>query len=325
MAKKKFYNRAYLRQHYASKTFVSIDGLHVEREYFDTKEGKMKTYHPSIHEDQHGIKFIRLKNLGDFEIAELVISCYCVPKPKDGKIYEIEHIDGDLSNDNANNLRWVEATPQYLAAKKIKLKNILHQKKMDEYKKLKIRVLKDGTIKQGNNTLTPFAYIDDRDLDWFYNTTSPRVEYSFKNRYGRTARESVSVDTLMADFGFVKGGKANFKDPVILHVNNDYMDFTPDNLEWCDVADQRYIDYQKIAHDEAMKKDRLHNRKWLSPESWVTVYGINEPYQDWSEFRGTRPEQKAYEDAWTPEKVKEELEKIARERAEKAQNTLNSN
>ena len=107
--KKKYYKRAYLKQHYATKTWISNDGLHVERDYFDTKEKKLKTYYPQIYEDKYGRRFLSFNNYGNIEVAELVISCYCAPKPNDGKAYDIEHIDGDLGNDHRNNLRWVEA------------------------------------------------------------------------------------------------------------------------------------------------------------------------------------------------------------------------
>ena len=157
MAKrKKYYKREFLRQHYATKTFISNDGLHVERDYFDKNANELKTYEPKIYENKYGQRLICLKEHGDIMIAELVISCYCAPKPKDGKDYEIEHIDGDLSNDHRNNLRWVEATPEYLTKKKVMLNNILINKKKQWYKDRKIKVLKDGTITQNNDVCHPF-------------------------------------------------------------------------------------------------------------------------------------------------------------------------
>jgi len=307
--KKKYYKRDYLKQHYATKTFISNDGLHVERDFFNKEKNQLETYNPSIHEDKYGRRFIRFNSYGDIFIAEMVISCYCAPKPKDGKQYEIEHIDGNLSNDHRNNLRWVEVTSEYLAQKEIMLKNILITKRMKWYKDRKIKVLKDGTITQNKERRNPFAYIDCRDMDWFYNTTNPKIHYSETNSYGRTVWDELSVDTVMADFGFVKGDKESLQHPVILHVNNDYMDFTPGNLEWCENTDPRYTQYQKVAHDTAMKKDREDNHKWLSPRSWVSVYSENEPYQDWSEKKG-RPENARYEEYWTPERVQEAIKEI---------------
>ncbi len=94
--KKKYYNRNYMKQHYATKTFISNDGLHVERDFFNKEKNQLETYNPSIHEDKYGRRFIRFNSYGDIFIAEMVISCYCAPKPKDGKEYEIEHIDATV-------------------------------------------------------------------------------------------------------------------------------------------------------------------------------------------------------------------------------------
>ena len=34
------YNRAYMRKHYKSDCYISNDGLHAERDYFDPKIGR---------------------------------------------------------------------------------------------------------------------------------------------------------------------------------------------------------------------------------------------------------------------------------------------
>lgn len=302
--KKKYYKRDYLREHYETKTFISNDGLHVERDYFDTKAQTIKTYNPTIHNDRYGRRFISLKNYGDILIAELVASCYCAPKPKDGKEYEVEHIDGNLSNDHRNNLRWVEVTPTYLAQKTVCLAKALKLQKMNWYKSLKITVLKDGTILQGKSTLTSRHHLYDSDIDWHYHWPIANVEYSFTNRYGKFETGRINIDSLMNDFGFVSGDKIQFQNPVVLHLNNDFLDFTPGNLEWCDINDPRYETYQKIANDRCMDEDRVTNRKFLSPGSWKVVYPTK-PYQQWSEWM-TEYEKKY----WTPERIQADMERV---------------
>lgn len=302
--KKKYYKREFLREHYETKTFISNDGLHVERDYYDKESNQLKTYQPTICEDKYGRRYIYLKNYGELKIAELVISCYCAPKPKDGKVYEIEHIDGDLSNDHRNNLRWVEATPDYIAQKSVLLDNILFSRKMERYKSLKIKVLKDGTILQGKTILQPHYHFYDSDLDWHYHWSHSKVYYTYQNSYGRREEGSIYTDNLMDDFGFVSGDKTQFVKPVVLHINNDFLDFSPGNLEWCDATDPRYILYHQITQERCMNEDRQTNRKFLSPGSWKVVYP-SMPYQQWSEWMTEHD--KEY---WTPERIQEDMERV---------------
>ncbi|MCM1139851.1 MAG: hypothetical protein NC453_14885 [Muribaculum sp.] len=275
MGKNKIYKRAFLKKHFATSTFISNDGLHVERDYMDSKTKSLKTYSPKISADINGIRFIHLNKFGNVRIDEMVITCYCAPKPNDGKLYDIEHIDGDLSNNHYRNLKWTEKTPEYMAKKRILLNKA-------KYKRNGITVSKDGVVKQDGNVIHPRDYIDNRDLDWMYHYTTLTLEYSVKNRYGGYSRERVNMDELMDDFGFVAGDKKSFSNPVVLHKNNDYTDFSSGNLEWCDKTDQRYIDYKKIAHEVVMEKDHKANH-YLDENSWKVIYGDNEPYRDWSD------------------------------------------
>lgn len=45
--------------------------------------------------------------------------------------------------------------------------------------------------------------------------------------------------------GYVSGEKNDFKNPVILHKDNDPMNFHSDNLEYVEDTDTRYIEYKK--------------------------------------------------------------------------------
>lgn len=271
---KKYYNRKYMRQHYATKTWISNDGKYVERDYFDKDSGTTKTYKPIIYDCSNGGKCIELKAHGTICIDELVITCYCPPKPNDGKEYIIHHKDWDMKNNHCNNLEWVEETDAYLQQRAIKRKELW-------YKQYKITVDKNGVIKQDKKPLSIIDYMYDRDLNWTYHYTNPWVQYSYKNPWGRYESKSLKAEEIMIDFGFVAGNKANFTNPAVLHINNDYMDFTPGNLEWCDKTDQPYLDFMKIAHDDKMQRDKKYNYP-LSQGSWRVIYGAQEPYQDWS-------------------------------------------
>lgn len=54
MAKKKYYKREFLRQHYATKSWISNDGRYVERDYLDNERKQIKTYYPKIYKDKYG-------------------------------------------------------------------------------------------------------------------------------------------------------------------------------------------------------------------------------------------------------------------------------
>lgn len=272
MAKR--YKREYMRQHFASKTWISNDGKYVERDYFDKESGKTKTYNPPIYDCNDGGYAIKLKGYGEYRIEELVIACYCAPKPNNGKKYIIHHKDWDVKNNHRKNLEWVEETDAYLQQRTIKRKELW-------YKKHKITVNKKGEILQDKKPLSIIDYIYDSDLNWTFHYTDPWVRYSYKNPWGRYVSERLYAEEILIDFGFVAGNKANFTDPVVLHINNDYMDFTPGNLEWCDKSDPRYVNFKQIAHDEKMKLDKKYNHP-LNQGSWKVIYGAQEPYQDWS-------------------------------------------
>lgn len=291
---KKYYKREFMREYRANHTFISNDGLHVERDYMDN--GVKKTYEPKLYLDcASQRKFIELKSYGVAYIDEMVITCYCPPKPIDGKRYVVHHKDWNFGNDHKNNLEWVEETPEYLAARAEKMKEYLHAKRLQWYKDRKITVdEKKGIIKQNGVALTIYNSFSDSDLGYLFHTTTPKVNYTYKATYrnsGQTRYESASliVDEVLADFGLVLGNKDNFTEPVILHVNHNFLDFTPYNLIWCEKSDPDYIKYQKKAWEDKLAQDKESNGRWLSPSEWNVLYGGIDNYQDWRD----RPEKKS--------------------------------
>ena len=63
--------------------------------------------------------------------------------------------------------------------------------------------------------------------------------------------------------GYVNENKDRFEHPVILHRDNDWLNFDSDNLEWTDINDPRYKEYYNRTVDE---KNRL-GREW-NGEKW---------------------------------------------------------
>ena len=277
----KYYNRKYLRKHFATNIYVSNDGQHAEKDIKRKATGKDDVLVYEIHREECGRAYIYDSYLNQRLYMDfLTLTCFRGQSPQDGKTYFPYHKEGNMSNSTISNLEWIEETPDTIAA---------YEKLEKEawYKNRKIKSTKKGVIKQGTHDLPICHCIYDSDLDWTYHNSETWVIYEEKNRWGKMDRHRISADKVFVDFGFVNGDKSKFASPVILHLNNDYLDYCSENLEWCDALDQRYIDFQKIRHDAIMKKDHDCNYR-LTPSEWDIVYRGTEPYQDWTD----RPEKK---------------------------------
>lgn len=279
---KKYYNRKYLRKHFATGIYVSNDGEHAERDIKRKATGLDDVLVYDIHKEECGRSYIVDRFKGSFYLDILVLTCFWGREPQDGKKYFPYHKDGNMGNSAISNLEWREETPDTIAAYET-------LEKESWYKNRKIKATKKGIIKQGTHDLSFIHYLYDSDLDWTYHKPEPWVMYEEKNRWGKTERHWISADKVFEDLGFVNGDKTKFASPVILHRNNDYLDYRSENLEWCDASDHRYLDFKKIRHDTVMKKDHDCNYR-LTPGEWDIIYRGTEPYQDWTD----RPEKKLY-------------------------------
>lgn len=295
------YNRAYMRKHYKSDCYISNDGLHAERDYFDPKTVKNKVQKLTMLLDSAQDRlYILVSGKGKFYVDEMVLSCYRGTM-KDGKKYMVHHKDGDMRNSNLNNLEWMEETPENLqkrqaiitasiAASAIKDAAAKKQAKMNLYKRNKINVNKNGQITQDGQVVSLEDYFYDQDLDWTYHTYNPRIRLRFYiAKWKRYENERIDVSEIMEDFGMIEGNKADYVNPVVLYKNHDYLDTTLGNMVWYDASDQRFIDFKAEAHKMVMEKDHQSNY-FLSEQSWKTIYGPNEPYQDWSD----RPQKRGF-------------------------------
>ena len=114
------------------------------------------------------------------------------------------------------------------------------------------KVYKDKSVCQVGNC------IGDGDLDMCV-PVEPFIEYDVRNKkWKRTERKHRRMDELMEEAGYVSGNKTQFKEPVILHKDNDWMNFDSDNLEWTDKSDPRYIRY----HNHKVDEMNALGRKW---------------------------------------------------------------
>lgn len=179
-------------------------------------------------------------------IAGAVITCYCPPKPSDGKRYVIGYRDDNQENCDYRNLHWTEYHYKH---------NTSNTAKLYKFGNV-ITVKKDGSVWKGRENLSPADYIFDPDVELF-DCISPYIVVDERHR--------LYLRDLMSLAGFVNGDDAGLKNPVILHRDNDWRNYSSDNLEWVEDTDQRYIDYQ-----EQRKLDMHNYRLELNP--YKTLY-----------------------------------------------------
>jgi len=192
--------------------------------------------------DEDGNKYVNHEwtNKGRISIPLAVITCFCPPKPLDfKKRYRINFKDGNKSNCHYFNLEWLAAPYEHATSSTVKVKLL----------GVTLTVKSDGTVKEGNKVLRPYDSIGDSDLDLMV-CIEPHVRYDEKGVRWR----SIAMDDLMKDAGFIGGDDSLLSDPVILHKDNDRMNFASDNLEWVEATDPRYAEYQK------RKKKEMHAR-----------------------------------------------------------------
>lgn len=271
MANKKLYNRKYLRKHFATGIYVSDDGEYAEKDIY------AKTIVYQIFRDECGRAYIYDSYLKRrLYLDSLTLTCFrCLP-PQDGKTYFPYHKDGNMKNAHISNLEWREETADTIAAYE-KLE------KESWYKNRRISVTNKGIIRQGTHDLSLDYSRYDSDVDWTYHYPRPWINYEEKNRWGETVRCEIYADKIFEDLGLVKGDKSKFSNPVIIHLNNDFLDYSPDNLEWCDRYDPQFMEFEKIRHDEVMQRDHDCNYR-LTESEWDVIYHGREPYQEWNDL-----------------------------------------
>lgn len=224
---------------YAAYLVVSEDGTTVYERGKNNVFGKqlrvLKDYTGAFVLD----KFGRKKS-----VASAVTTCFCPPKPTDGKKYMIGFRDGNKYNCHKNNLMWVEAHYQNNPDNEA---TYYHSSA-----KCFLTIKRDGSVWVKNKKLKEYDSLFDSDIDLF-DTIRPYVRCE-------SSSERIIIEDMMVSVGFVDGNYATLTDPVILHKDNNYRNNEASNLEWVESTDQRYIDFL-----EQEKIDKHNRRIELNP------------------------------------------------------------
>ena len=171
-------------------------------------------------------------------IAAAVMECFCPPPPSDGMRYMISHRDGNKLNCYYRNLEWVPYHYNHATTSTVKLKHNKHT----------LEVMKDGSVRIKNKKSTVYVSFFDPDMD-LMAVVSPHIYLPNGDR--------VYLDDIMKDAGYIQGDDAVLSKPVILHRDEDWMNFSSDNLEWVEATDPRYCSYKerrdKVMHEECVR------------------------------------------------------------------------
>ena len=155
-------------------------------------------------------------------IKKAVFTCFCYCD--DPNKTQIWYRDGNPANQNFTNLVARLPRTYHTSAATFKLINGL-------------TIANGGEVLKNGVKVPICDCIGDADTD-FMRCISPHVS----NPEGRG---KLWMDDLMAAAGYVAGEKYNFSNPVILHKDNDPMNFHNYNLEYVEATDARYKKYQK--------------------------------------------------------------------------------
>ena len=247
--KARLFNGKWCRYYIAGCIWISSDGTVAG---MSDKKGHIKKL--TVSSDSNGLYVVH-DWYGKVYIDEAVITCYCPPRPKDGKKYSICHKDGNPKNCDKSNLEWVPY--HYRHAGSDTVAQVLNG--------IKYKVCSDGTIKRGKNLEMFYDNLYDSDMD-LEGCIEPYLSVPMKGSW-RTDR--IQVDDIMRDAGFVQGDDAGLHEPVILHRDYDWKNFASVNLEWTEKSDPRYTAYQ-----EQKKKDMNQRCIELNPGKRVPDFWL---------------------------------------------------
>lgn len=238
--------------------YVSRDGKNIYK--LDPATGNKTCY--NIKTAPNGNLYID-ENGKWFYVNYLVAVCF-KPAPKDGRKYEIYHIDGNPSNCDADNLGW--RLPQPKPANQLGANNTASipapnmspyqqtQQKMPyslntcpECKIGKLTINRDGEVFERGKKLNMNDSIFDSDTALTV-CISPYVRPSNGKRY--------HMDDLVIMARYVQGTPDGKTNPKILHKDHDCNNYASLNLEWVDENSLEYQEY-RTAEKEFTKKRNI--------------------------------------------------------------------
>ena len=227
----RYYNDGYI--------WVSTDGTVVAAKQ---KNGSWKYF--AIKTDDNGEKFVETRYKTIY-IKKAVFTCFCYCD--DPNKTQIWYKDGNPANLYYNNL--IARAPQTLhtTASTFELRNGL-------------TVTKEGKVFYGGQEECISDCIGDSDTDLICC-----IDPYISNPKGRG---KLWMDDLMAEAGYVAGEKYDFSNPVILHNDNDPMNFHSDNLEYVEDTDTRYIEYKKKKYEWKHQRNIELNPGQQLPPGW---------------------------------------------------------
>ena len=248
MPKTELINGEECRYYIKGKIYISRDGNVVGMQY-GVRYSKPVIKQIKIKTDDAG-KYIKKSNGPRIPVDLAVMTCYCPPKLRDGKRYIINHTDGDIMNCSADNLEWVIHHYEHTLEPSIELNCYGN----------KITVFKDGRVEMDGKPMMihDSMFDSDTDLEVFMG---PHIAVP---RSGSIYQERVYMDRIMKAAGYVQGDDAIFQHPIILHLDNDVMNWAADNLMWVESTDERLEEY------EAKRKEFRHQRNIeLNPGKYI--------------------------------------------------------
>lgn len=95
------------RYNFEKNIMVCENGWGFFREYYNehTRTGA-DSYWLKRQEDDEGNIYVLTHDYGRLRADELVATCFCKPKPEDGREYDLHHKDGKKGNCSRGNLEW---------------------------------------------------------------------------------------------------------------------------------------------------------------------------------------------------------------------------
>lgn len=246
----------YYREGYV---WVSEDGSVVaynEKKYNRWGIKVTKTKYPRKKTNLKGNVYVETRFGHTVSVAMAVLACWGAPCPDDGKRHMINHKDGNLQNNAAKNLEWVDYHYKHTTSPSTSIR----------YKNLVVDVSSDGSFEVDSKpvSITDCWYDSDVDCLW---CSGPVAVLNTKDSY--VNGERVNPDDLMKNAGYIQGDDAGLNDPVILHKDYDWANFKSENLEFCESDDPRYQQYLQAIKDKKRERIIELNPGKQVPKEWL--------------------------------------------------------